>query len=754
MSEPRVLRCTHCGLRQKDQTSDILITCKACGIEYLANDGILFSSKDSIESETIKKIRLLLGESVLYNDINAIKTYSSDILKIIPDDLISKYFYAYAFYFSTTPKMMYNFISKVNIVDSARKIRNITEHMVNYLEVKEKNLILKFIEYNDNTFLLKSKDILENRIRIEENYLSVPRDIFISYRSTEIDQTIKVVESLESNGFTCWFSNRNLRPDDNINYWQNIEEAINLSSIVLVISSQAAMLSRDIHRELVFAKKNKKCILEYKIDNIEHNIFFRNFFDGIKWINAIDKDNFIELNNRVYDLIHHNKENHEKDHSLVNLMDNGEFEKIIEITNDNLSDNPYDANSWLYQFLAEIKVKSISDINPNKLEDLPKSFYRAKEYNQGEIKNRLIQIERLVHNNSFEIMNSKIVYYKGQSKRVVIPEGINEIGAYAFVDNKIIRSIELSQDVKIIEEGAFQGCINLESFLFNENLISIKNNAFENCKKITSVRLPSNLLYLGSDVFKNSGLISLKIPNSIEYLEANLTSSTVIKEVFIGKNVSQIDPKTFNDSSLLVSLDVHPENLNYKSLNGVLYDYNISKLIKYPCNMKNPSYRCPNSLVIIGKYAFENSINLVLITFNEYLRNIESRAFYNSQSIEKIEINGEYIEIDEEAFSNMLHLKNVKLNSSHTKLIGNKHFSNSYKLNNVEVKHVEEISPNCFENNISLFKISLPKDVKQINSKAFYRCKLLREISIPSTCKVFHDSFDGIDSLKILTFDI
>lgn len=754
MSGQRVLRCTQCGLKQEYSTSNSLIICKACGIEFLVNEGILFNNKESIESETIKKLRFLQDESVFYNDINSIKSYSSDILKIIPDDLISRYFYSYANYYLNTPKMMYDFLSKANINDSSKKIRTINEHMVNFLEVKENNLIIKFVENNDSSFLLNTKNILENRIRIEDNYVSVPRDIFISYRSTEINKTIKVVESLESNGFTCWYSNRNLRPDDNVNYWQNIEEAISLSAIVLIISSQNAMLSKEIHRELVFAKKNNKSILEYKIDDIEHNVFFRNIFDGMKWINAIEKDNFLELNNRVYDLINNNTETHRKVISLIDLMDNGDFDKVIEITNINLSNDPYDPHSWLYLFLAEIKIKSLSEINLSKFNDLPKSFYRAKEYNQGEIKNKLNKIETLVHNNSFEIKDKKIIYYKGHSSKVVIPENIIEIGPYAFVDNKLLKHIELSQDIKVIDNGAFKGCTNLESIRLNENLMKIMNNCFENCEKMTSIDLPSNLIFLGSDVFKNSGLLSLRIPELIESLEANLTSSTLIKDVFIGRNVYQIKSNTFIDSTLLRYIEVHAENRNYKSLNGVLFDYNLSKLIKYPNNIKITIYQCPDSLEVIDKYAFEASRNLVLIKFNDYLRTIEQRAFYNSQSLEKIEINGDYIEIHDEAFSNMISLKSVKLNSNITKLVGSKQFSNNFKLHNVEIKYLEEISTNCFENNLSLVKVSLPSNVIQINSKAFYRCKILNEIHIPNSCKVFHDSFEGIDSIKLIKCDV
>ena len=248
MSEPRILRCTVCGLTHEDHSDDALITCDACGNQYLALDGIFLSQKTQKEIDTLANLRVRLSEMIKVNDAKMILSHAQDILKILPEDFLGSYFYAYGAYETRQPKFIYQFFKTQTFDTTPSHMRQVVSHMASYIDIKEYPLILNFIQAFDKEYVLEAKKILKKRIQLEDQYSVIQRDVFICHRSTEYDIVLEVVRALEEDGFTCWYSERNLRPDNNENYWKNIEEAIDHSTLFLMISSQSAMLSKDVQR--------------------------------------------------------------------------------------------------------------------------------------------------------------------------------------------------------------------------------------------------------------------------------------------------------------------------------------------------------------------------------------------------------------------------------------------------------------------------------------------------------------------------
>ncbi len=67
--------------------------------------------------------------------------------------------------------------------------------------------------------------------------------------------------------------------------------------------------------------------------------------------------------------------------------------------------------------------------------------------------------------------------------KVVIPEGVEKINAYAFANLTALEEIVLPSTMNSIEYGAFYGCTSLQKITFSgeNNLQIISQNAFENC---------------------------------------------------------------------------------------------------------------------------------------------------------------------------------------------------------------------------------------------------------------------------------
>lgn len=104
---------------------------------------------------------------------------------------------------------------------------------------------------------------------------------------------------------------------------------------------------------------------------------------------------------------------------------------------------------------------------------------------------------------------------------VQIPEGVKNIGDYAFMGCNNMNEIIFPSTLVTIHTGAFMECKNLEKLDFSKckNLKLIDRQAFQNCESIEKINLPDSLETIGTAAFARSGLSGdLKIPNGVRKL--------------------------------------------------------------------------------------------------------------------------------------------------------------------------------------------------------------------------------------------
>lgn len=63
-------------------------------------------------------------------------------------------------------------------------------------------------------------------------------------------------------------------------------------------------------------------------------------------------------------------------------------------------------------------------------------------------------------------------------EKVVIPEGVTEIGKYAFKDCSSLKEVQLPESLTVIGEDAFSGCEKLQQITIGENVKRIGTCAF------------------------------------------------------------------------------------------------------------------------------------------------------------------------------------------------------------------------------------------------------------------------------------
>ena len=174
---------------------------------------------------------------------------------------------------------------------------------------------------------------------------------------------------------------------------------------------------------------------------------------------------------------------------------------------------------------------------------------------------------------AFDDAETSKQWYIGEATitKVVLPEGVEKIGAYAFANLTGLEEIVLPSTLEHIDYGAFYGCTALEkiSFSSENNLKIINQNAFENCNlqdtvDLSAVCVISDYAFAGNQELE--GVTTSKSLLSIgEYAFAGCKA---LKTVTIEAAKVKYGPYAFTDCESLTSFYVNaavlPEGMFYE----------------------------------------------------------------------------------------------------------------------------------------------------------------------------------------------
>lgn len=96
-------------------------------------------------------------------------------------------------------------------------------------------------------------------------------------------------------------------------------------------------------------------------------------------------------------------------------------------------------------------------------------------------------------------------------KRVELPEGLTEIGEYAFLRCSALESVNFPNGLKRIGTGAFKQCAALTEIEVPDSVERIEMQAFNSCVNLATVSLPDTLKELGFQVFNGTALVAAQI---------------------------------------------------------------------------------------------------------------------------------------------------------------------------------------------------------------------------------------------------
>ncbi len=213
-----------------------------------------------------------------------------------------------------------------------------------------------------------------------------------------------------------------------------------------------------------------------------------------------------------------------------------------------------------------------------------------------------------------------------------------------------VKKIVIEEGITNIGDASFGNFLYLESVSIPDTVTRIGGIAFTDCTKLQSVNIPNSVTEIGNSAFSGcTGLTSIKIPDSVIIIHNNAFNKCVnLESVSIGRSVSTIYGYAFANCSNLRTVDI-PDSLGF-----------ISAGLFKECSSLT-SIELPDSIHSIDESAFYNCTNLKDIYLSDSLTRIEKNAFYNCSGINGITLPESVKNIGETAFCDCSSLRSITI---------------------------------------------------------------------------------------------
>lgn len=278
--------------------------------------------------------------------------------------------------------------------------------------------------------------------------------------------------------------------------------------------------------------------------------------------------------------------------------------------------------------------------------------------------------------------------YIGFHRDVVIEEGIESIGDYAFFNCHGLRSVSIPASVSAMGLAPFNACYDLVSLTVdagNRRYVSRDDVLFTNdgrnlicyagAKEGRRYVVPDTVVELGYSAFANNHLEELILNEGLEMVYGSALGGDKLRTLHIPASLTGLSYASFFSASSLQGLTVAEGNPSFKAVDNVLFSKDGLTLIYYPEGMPAEHYAVPEGTERIGTAAFWRSAippgQLKSVTLPDSLTYLGNMAFRANGNLESINIPAGLTALNPQAFTYCRSLREVRCASASAPSIGN-----------------------------------------------------------------------------------
>ena len=327
---------------------------------------------------------------------------------------------------------------------------------------------------------------------------------------------------------------------------------------------------------------------------------------------------------------------------------------------------------------------------------------------------------------------------------------------YSYRSN--ILEINFLGTLENIGEYAFYSCFKVKNIVIPNGVTEIGDNSFSQCGQLLTVAIPDGVIYIGNSAFYScNNLVEINIPDSVLTIGSSaFYQCDQFTYVKIPASVIEIGEQPFYNCANLKKIDVEAGNKKYYSdENGVLFNYEMTELIQYPCGNSNTKYVVPDGVKKILDFSFYNTGALKEITISDSVEEIGYVAFSECKNLAIINISKNLCIIGSDAFHDTAYYNN-KNNWDNGVLYLDDYLIDAEKISisTYEVRNGTKLIANmAFSSKASVQNVIIPDSVKVLGEGAFYINDYIQSVTIGNgVTEIKKNTFNDCRSLKTLTF--
>ena len=261
--------------------------------------------------------------------------------------------------------------------------------------------------------------------------------------------------------------------------------------------------------------------------------------------------------------------------------------------------------------------------------------------------------------NSVTTIGDHAFYYCYNLKSIGIPNSVTSIGDYTFYDCHNLTSITIPNSVTSIGQSAFRDCSRLTSVTIPNSVISIEDYTFYGCSGLTSVTIPNGVTSIGDYAFcECSSLTSVTIGNSVTSIGQGAFARCTISKIYFSGTMEEWCAKSFSPSSISSSYTLY---INGEAVTNAVIPNSVTSIEDYTfygCSGLT-SVTIPNGVTSIGDYAFCECSSLTSITIPNSVATIGKEAFRGCSSIKNVSIASSVKVLERSAFYNCSNIETI-----------------------------------------------------------------------------------------------
>jgi hypothetical protein len=208
---------------------------------------------------------------------------------------------------------------------------------------------------------------------------------------------------------------------------------------------------------------------------------------------------------------------------------------------------------------------------------------------------------------------------------MTIPGSVTSLWDFAFWECRDLASVTIPAGVTSIGNSAFRGCSSLTGVTIPGSVAVIGDNGFADCAKLASVMMAEGVASIGARTFKEcAALTTLSLPDSVTQIGASaFEGCRSLTRFTVPGNVTRIMDCGLGSCSRLTAIAVGAGGGAYASVDGVLYDKDLTTLLLFPRG-KAGSCQVPESVRNVADSAFRSCSGLTSVVLPKSLAGLES----------------------------------------------------------------------------------------------------------------------------------